>query len=172
MKKLLIMFLVLGMASLAQAAVLELSIDGSKDGAGNTTEITIDICTTITIDVYCNTAAPAGDTFFLAIVAGTGDGEWDGPSVIYAVMGNAGTLTEYTSDLWEGKTNVYDPETPPGVGKWCELDFHCTDKGDVTIYLTDHTGYVAEDAILVHQIPEPITIALLGLGGLFLRRRK
>ncbi|MFH1616631.1 MAG: PEP-CTERM sorting domain-containing protein [Planctomycetota bacterium] len=27
-------------------------------------------------------------------------------------------------------------------------------------------------ALIVHQIPEPMTIALLGLGGLFLRRRK
>ena len=26
--------------------------------------------------------------------------------------------------------------------------------------------------LLVHQVPEPITIGLLGLGGLFLRRRK
>jgi len=27
-------------------------------------------------------------------------------------------------------------------------------------------------ALEIHVVPEPITIALLGLGGLFLRRRK
>jgi hypothetical protein len=29
-----------------------------------------------------------------------------------------------------------------------------------------------QDTIIVHQIPEPTTMLLLGLGGLLLRRRK
>ncbi|MHC4154714.1 MAG: PEP-CTERM sorting domain-containing protein [Planctomycetota bacterium] len=28
------------------------------------------------------------------------------------------------------------------------------------------------DQVLIHQIPEPMTVALLGLGGLFLVRRR
>jgi hypothetical protein len=28
------------------------------------------------------------------------------------------------------------------------------------------------DTVVIHQVPEPMTICLLGLGGLFLRRRK
>jgi hypothetical protein len=34
------------------------------------------------------------------------------------------------------------------------------------------TTGVIEDTLTIHQIPEPTTIALLGLGGLLLRRRK
>lgn len=92
---------------------------------------------------------------------------------IYPAMGDAATVTtSYDPDWLHFGTNLYDPENPPGPGKWFEVDFHCTLEGDVYIYLTDGTGYVIEDAILVHQVPEPMAIMLLGLGGLFLRRRK
>jgi len=37
--------------------------------------------------------------------------------------------------------------------------------------VVDDAGAVM-DSQIIHQIPEPITLALLGLGGLFLRRRK
>ena len=37
--------------------------------------------------------------------------------------------------------------------------------------LSENTGAV-EDVATIELIPEPVTIALLGLGGLFLRRRK
>jgi len=33
-------------------------------------------------------------------------------------------------------------------------------------------GYTATNTLEIHVIPEPMTIALLGLGGLFLRRRR
>jgi hypothetical protein len=36
----------------------------------------------------------------------------------------------------------------------------------------DLTGYTGPDALEIHICPEPMTVALLGLGGLFLRRRK
>lgn len=52
-----------------------------------------------------------------------------------------------------------DPTTP--VGASIELDEMAN------FYLLDYSP-----AVLVHQIPEPMTILLLGLGGLFLRRRK
>lgn len=47
--------------------------------------------------------------------------------------------------------------------------------GDVTVsfwHTTQVDTYGVIDSIVIHQIPEPTTIALLGLGVLLLRRRK
>ena len=43
--------------------------------------------------------------------------------------------------------------------------------GNVEVALLNDAGYVVEDSFIV-RVPEPITMSLLGLGGLFLRRRK
>jgi len=49
--------------------------------------------------------------------------------------------------------------------------FHCDGPGDVTFAIVDEDGNLL-DAQVIHQpVPEPMTLALLGLGGLFLRRR-
>jgi hypothetical protein len=58
-----------------------------------------------------------------------------------------------------------------------EILFHCQGEGDVTVYLYDigTTWDIADgviDSVVISQVPEPMTIALLGLGGLLLRRRK
>ena len=72
------------------------------------------------------------------------------------------------------------------------IGIHCTDLGDVTITVATtnvadalgnvvylRTDELAEKdmesiggSMIVHQVPEPMTVLLLGLGGLFLRRRK
>jgi hypothetical protein len=55
------------------------------------------------------------------------------------------------------------------------IAFHCEGAGDVTLKLYTvndaYTELTLVDSVIVHQIPEPITMTLLGLGGLFLRRR-
>lgn len=42
--------------------------------------------------------------------------------------------------------------------------FHCDGPGDVTLALVDENGQVL-DSQVIHQIPEPMTVALLGLGS-------
>jgi hypothetical protein len=65
---------------------------------------------------------------------------------------------------------------------------HCDDAGDVIIRLVENPNtaagatlqtdgsdlyeLLAGPGIMIHQIPEPMTLTLLGLGGLFLARRK
>lgn len=43
--------------------------------------------------------------------------------------------------------------------------FHCEGEGDVTVALVDDDGQIV-DSQIIHQTPEPMTLALLGLGGL------
>ena len=57
--------------------------------------------------------------------------------------------------------------------------FHCDDEGDVVISMMDvytmdvNWGQVIPimNGMIIHQIPEPATIALLCLGGLLLRKK-
>ena len=56
-----------------------------------------------------------------------------------------------------------------------EILFHCEGLGDATVQLwasPDYVSYAMVDSVVIPQVPEPFTMALLGLGGLFLRRRK
>jgi hypothetical protein len=76
--------------------------------------------------------------------------------------------------------------TGNGDERWIidQLVFHCEDPTTVTLQMIAGTGGIDYDSrgvdipagtvlaeVIIHQ-PEPMTIALLGLGGLFLRRRK
>jgi hypothetical protein len=52
------------------------------------------------------------------------------------------------------------------------LVFHCESNGPVTITIVTDYLRTQLDQVVITQIPEPMTIGLLALGGLFLRRRK
>ncbi len=61
---------------------------------------------------------------------------------------------------------------PPG--NYFEVDLTCL-KADVDVYveLYDSGTLALLDSLIIHQIPEPMTLAFLALGGLLaLRRRK
>lgn len=175
MRKLLILMLVLGLASLADAAILELSVDGDT----GVDEVTILKSSTITIDVAC-TGSVDEDEFWLGLEPVDGSGEWyretatiyqppeypEGPALDLAFSdGGFGDLWFY---VYKEKATIGSKE-----GVWFDVVYHCTSPdGDVLINLYDEGGGTVEDSILVHQIPEPATIALLGLGSLFLLRRR
>jgi hypothetical protein len=70
-----------------------------------------------------------------------------------------------------------DPPFADGV-YFQDILFTCSAAEDVTVYLYDigTTWSIADgliDSVVIHQaaVPEPMTMALLGLGGLLLRRR-
>jgi hypothetical protein len=199
MKKLLIFMLVLGLATVANAA-LQLSLNHVTNGEGITQEITVPVSTELIIDVH----GPAAYSTVGYVVINGGppqDGEWgdtlgppytvasgyynkSGYPVVHSGVGgspagNMGSTIRYGDATCFGyEFTIADNQNKAFIlgGEQFEYMFHCrTAPSDAVIYLYDAAvgeGAVVLDTIIVHQIPEPATIALLGLGGLLLRRRK
>jgi len=182
MKKLLVVMLVLGMASTANA-MLWISVDGTVDPPD--TSIELMPSEEVVIDIWGDGSELPG-LFYLGIsTTSTGAGSLDLANATNLYPGNdiwgpSWTDNQDVADF----LGVYNPfvttslsdnslEPPPLTGTLVDgIIFHCEGLGDVTITLFDGGG-VALDSQVIHQvIPEPMTVALLGLGGLLLRRRK
>lgn len=170
MKKLVALMLVLGLATAANATI-SLSLNGSPAPD----EYTMNQDTVVKIDITSDLDnMPYGA--WIGLDPAEGLGEWQGSWTIYPIAGNtAGAQlpgeTGYPGWCFaEAKTS--DPDNAPiTAGKHFEIDYHCTGLGDVAIILQDFQ-LVEVDRIVIHQIPEPVSMLLLGLGGLLLRRRK
>jgi len=198
MKKLLVLALVLGLTSFANALTnIELSVEGVTDGPGTVTDITMPICEYLVIDVH---GPAAYDWLGYIVIEGAfpeAGGEWGdnlGPPymdkcsgyyyenldypIVYAGAGDGGNILRYEEVGWgfgyELDAKMYEGGLPGGLQ--FEFIYHCCGPEStlVTITLWDAAeGYVTpQDTIVIHQVPEPMTIALLGLGGLFLLRRR
>jgi len=175
MKKLLILMLVLGMASLAYATVSLKIDDASVPG-------TIDIEIGETIQVYSSDA----DTWlgYVFITEGSQAGSL-----------TSGRLAELTAGQpgYAGYNAGIDPVTeagfgvgylmaagytsdPPVAGVQFLFDFTALTAdigktGVINVFVDPEYG-TPEDTTTYTIIPEPMTVLLLGFGGLFLRRRK
>ena len=169
MRKLLILTMVLGMASLASATV---TITGPTDVlAGNTYS-------------YSISGTSADTAGYQAYIYVDYPGN-PGGAVLSSVGMNATNLT----GVFSGYDTTYLPDgfqffagNSPGTtevfaGEWFTFDMAIpagAEVDDVFSFDTlDGDWIVLQDgALAVTVVPEPITMALLGLGGLFLRRRK
>jgi hypothetical protein len=178
-KSLLILMLVLGLASAANANLL-ISVNGVVDPPE--TEVTLTPSQTAVIDIMGDGRATGVDFFLIPDATG---------NVSNGVMlypGNLSSLITYTkgdgicdwlnengypgakSAVYMGFGNVPDPM--PLDGKLVdEIIFHCVAPGDSVLTLVSADLTTVEDIQIIHNIPEPMTIALLGLGGLALRRK-
>jgi hypothetical protein len=180
MKKLLVLMMVLGMASMANATI-QISVNGVVDGQG-ITDITLSPSDTITIDIWNNADdLPLRNFAGYLYIQPNNTGCYD---LSNARLGPA--AGDFPSDFIYDNLEPIDsftvnqnwaPGTPGEIeGAIFLVDFHCLTPDNVlTIDLYDsrvNEGYDIVDTLIIHQIPEPMTMVLLGLGGLFLRRRK
>jgi hypothetical protein len=176
MKKLLALLLVLGMSSLASATTVSLTDEGMTIDAtpGDTVTLTISSDATPGIVAFDAIITVTGGDIISAAMDG-GDADygtygWDVGFPIYAIgvgtssveigggnfMGNVNTIIGWVDVAYEGGTQVVD--IAPGVAHG--------GNGDTGLNpLTYSSGVVT-------IVPEPMTIALLGLGGLALLRRR
>jgi len=141
---------------------------------------------TIWIGIHNDTPGDSSDTqqfMGYLIINQVAGGEWTGLNNVY--IGQAVPLSanlDYGVGDWlgTGPVDVFEatlangvPTDFSGVGVLADYQYHCLAEGiDVLVELMDATSGAMIDSLTIIQIPEPMTIALLGLGGLFLLRRR
>ena len=170
MKKLMILVLVLGLASAANAAftisapssmtVGEIAwVDIVNDGAGPVGGLNLYLC----ITTASNAHWVGGNNLYIppALVGSPGN------SYIGLMDVDGDTIAD---DVWNSNLSAA-VVLNPGAGVQSDFEIQCDAPASATIVLMD-ASLTVYDTATITQIPEPMTIALLGLGGLFLRRRK
>ncbi len=192
MKKFLIVMLVLALTSMASAATLSLVVGGSSTVADGAGIVTVDLVSPdITVgsiggvgagdlDIIASSglSIPAVGTFGVASSligfmrpAGfaLNPGAIVGPDII-GIMGaaDAGTEAAFGDVLYSFTVNI------PG-GSIGETLTPFMGAADFVMSISTMPTFWAGTSLTLNPltvVPEPMTIALLGLGGLFLRRRK
>ena len=179
-KMLLVVLTVLAMATVANAALTaKISVYGVVDPPDTT--INLQVSDTAVIDIHSTQTAI---TYLLiqgpgSISKGPNFWAWEQSSVtipssdkpdLLPILEEMGYV-DITEFIGIDILDTSDPYTQPSGKVIDGLVFHCERLGDVTLTLFDVDLGVL-DSQVIHQIPEPITMVLLGLGGLFLRRRK
>jgi hypothetical protein len=195
MKKLLVVLTVLAMATVANAG-LQLSVGGVVNPTDSS--ITLMPSDYVKIDVWGDGQSNPWSTYAYLLVIGPGSINgyrmvYTGNLAVYAeaeakaIEGGFPTVADYLADFASnngvpGLTDLSsmdlmdnNPVPPPLSGLLVDdIMFHCEGPGDVLLRLVswDDNGMYDYDTQIIHQIPEPATMLLLGLGSLLLRRRK
>ena len=178
MKKLLVVLMVLSIATVANAG-LQIGLNGVTGDHG----ATLAPAGTVTISIVSDGLTTSADTYVLMLDSPQGATMVDLDNATDAVNANtpAGTSVMYLmGDPTTGGVfmdfsivAVPIPNLPSGViADQMILSYDTVvGVGNVTLTLWGDDTNTLFDTQVISQVPEPMTMGLLGLGGLFLRRR-
>ena len=168
MRKVLVLMLVVGFGSMATAG-LTLTVNGYP---AENSSISIAPSDYLMIGLY--TDGSVEYMGYLSIAEG-GPGSWTGDYNVYIPPAFEQAYAYYYGPITGmGDTWIVDffhshsPQSFSGIA--FEFGFHGDGPGDVLISYMDDMG-VLHDTLAIH-VPEPMSIGLLGLGGLLLRRKR
>jgi hypothetical protein len=162
MKKLLIMILILGLASAANAA---LTLVGAPEsvGIGETATVTLQSTEDGTYSAWLQVEDPSILNFDVAPEL-TAAGDPAGDSQVTKFAGEEG--------WYELQVTSFDPTNPIQAGDHVLANVIGVSEGLGKLNLFADDGVTLIECAEISVIPEPATIALLGLGGLLAYRRK
>jgi len=165
MRKILVLFLVLGLASAANAMIIKVD-----EQEGDSFEV--DIKSTITV-----VSEDSSTWLGYIIIEDGGAGSLENV-VILDAAGDIGAASAYTEAGWGAGYELSASMSPTGVpavtaGNQFSFDYvgAVGDTATISLFLDpEFTTPVA--SVTVTVVPEPMTVILLSLGALFLRRRR
>lgn len=162
MKKLLILMLVLGMSSLASATITAVAPDSIEVGVTDIISVSSD--STADGGIYLDIYYLSDSSYTLSNLTLT------------SLAPSLSSFSWYTASYDNDEIEILFASAPEEVvttGVWFTLDITCDAMVDVLVEVYDSASpYPLLQTMTIEQVPEPMTIALLGLGSLFLLRRR